>query len=91
MNQRKEPSLFSDAADVSVATVDPAISEAIKSTVAALIGSLADNRLTEAMTGRKTQTETCQSRGENDAFFRENGKPSATHVHKFSLYCYADF
>ena len=43
------------------------------------------------MTGRKTQTETCQSRGENDAFFRENGKPSATHVHKFSLYCYVDF
>ena len=34
-----------------------------------------------AMTGRKTQTETCQSRGENDAFSREKGKPSATHVH----------
>ena len=46
MNQSKEPSLSSNAANVSVATVDPAIGEAIKSTVAASIGSLADN-LTE--------------------------------------------
>ena len=43
------------------------------------------------MTRRKTQTETGQSRGENDAFFRENGKGSARHMKKLPLYCYVDF
>ena len=51
MNRTKEPSLSSDAADVSVPTVGPAISEAIKSTVAASIGGLTDN-LTEVIESR---------------------------------------
>ena len=51
MNRTKEPSLSSDAADVSFPTVGPAISEAIKSTVAASIGSLTDN-LTEVIESR---------------------------------------
>ena len=44
-----------------------------------------------AMTRRNTQTETGQSRGENDAFSRENYKASATHRKKLPLYCYVDF
>lgn len=51
MSRSKEPSLSSDAADVIVATVDPAISDVIKSTVAASIVSLADN-LTEVIESR---------------------------------------
>ena len=43
------------------------------------------------MTRRKTQTKTGQSRGEDDAFFRENGKASATHMKKLPLYFYVDF
>ena len=41
------------------------------------------------MSRRKSQTNTDQSRGENDAFFRENGKESATHMKKiaFVLLC----
>ena len=43
MNKRSEPTLSSGAADVSISTIDPTISEAIRSTVAASIGGLADN------------------------------------------------
>ena len=43
------------------------------------------------MTRRNTQTETGQSRGENDAFSRENYKASATQRKKLPLYCYVDF
>ena len=35
--------LSSEAADVSISTIDPTISEAIRSTVAASIGGLANN------------------------------------------------
>ena len=43
------------------------------------------------MTRRKTQTETDQSRGKSDAFFRENCKASATHRKNLPLYYYVDF
>ena len=43
MSKRSEPTLSSGAADVSISTIDPTISEAIRSTVAASIGGLADN------------------------------------------------
>ena len=43
MSKRSEPTLSSGAADVSILTIDPTISEAIRSTVAASIGGLADN------------------------------------------------
>ena len=36
------------------------------------------------MTRRNTQTETGQSRGENDAFSRENYKANATHRKKIT-------
>ena len=42
MCKRPEPTLSSEAADVSISTIDPTICEAIKSTVAASIGGLAD-------------------------------------------------
>ena len=43
MSKRSEPKLSSGATDVSISTIDPTISEAIRSTVAASIGGLADN------------------------------------------------
>ena len=43
MSKRSEPTLSSGAADVSISTIDLTISEAIRSTVAASIGGLADN------------------------------------------------
>ena len=43
MSKRSEPTLSSGAADVSISTIDPTISEAIRSIVAASIGGLADN------------------------------------------------
>ena len=43
MSKRSEPKLSSGAADVSISTIDPTISEAIRSIVAASIGGLADN------------------------------------------------
>ena len=48
MSKRSEPTLSSGAADVSISLIDPTISEAIRSTVAASIGGLADN-LTQVM------------------------------------------
>ena len=38
MSKRSEPTLSSGAADVSISSIDPTISEAIRSTVAASIG-----------------------------------------------------
>ena len=43
MSKGSEPTLSSGAADVNISTIDPTISEAIRSTVAASIGGLADN------------------------------------------------
>ena len=43
MSKRSEPTLSSGVADVSISTIDPTISEAIRSTVAASIGGLADD------------------------------------------------
>ena len=43
MSKRSEPTLSSGAADVSISTIDSTITEAIRSTVAASIGGLADN------------------------------------------------
>ena len=43
MNKRSESTLTSGAADVSISTIDPTISEAITCTATALIGGLADN------------------------------------------------
>ena len=43
MSKRSEPTLSSGAADVGISTIDPTITEAIRSTVAAPIGSLGDN------------------------------------------------
>ena len=43
MSKRSEPALSSGAADVSISSIDPTISEAIRSTVTASIGGLADS------------------------------------------------
>ena len=43
MSKRSEPTLSLGAADVNISTIDPTISEAISSTVAASIGGLTDN------------------------------------------------
>ena len=51
MSARSEPTLSSGAVDVSISTIDPTISEAIRSTVAASIGGLADN-LTQVIESR---------------------------------------
>ena len=47
INQISRPSLSLDVADVAVAVMDPAISEAIKSTVDASIGGLSNNLMEE--------------------------------------------
>ena len=41
--KRSEPTLSSGGAGVSISTIDPTISDAIRSAVAASIGGLADN------------------------------------------------
>ena len=51
MSKRSEPTLPSGAADVSISTIDPTISEAVRSTVAASIGGRADS-LTEVIESR---------------------------------------
>ena len=51
IDQRSGPSLSLDAADVGLAVMDPAISEAIKSTVDASVGRLTDS-LTEEIESR---------------------------------------
>ena len=43
MSKRSEPTLSLGAADISISRIDPTIGEAIRSTVSALIGGLADN------------------------------------------------
>ena len=43
MSKRSEPTLSSGAADVSISMIDPTISKAMRSTVAASIGGLVDN------------------------------------------------
>ena len=51
MSKRPEPTLSSEAASVSISTIDQTISEAIRSTVIASFGGLADN-LTQVIESR---------------------------------------
>ena len=51
MSKRPEPTLSSEAAGVSISAIDPTISEALRSTVAASIGGHADN-LTQMIESR---------------------------------------
>ena len=64
IDQSSGPSLSLDAVDIGVAVIDPAISEAIKSTVDSSIGLLSDN-LTEVIESRLGSFAQC--------FSEENG------------------